>query len=100
MQLENTVEHIYPQSESLAWKGKVTKRKQFHCNRIGNLLLLPRKLNRDVSNKGFQEKSLKYESSDILAAKDITKQYEDWDYKTIEDRTYKLIKWAESYWKM
>ncbi|MCM3359375.1 DUF262 domain-containing protein [Psychrobacillus sp. MER TA 171] len=100
MNIEDTIEHIYPQVESLAWRGKVTKRKQFHCNRIGNLMLLPRKTNSKVSNQGYIAKSVEYKKTDILAAKDLVENYEDWDYKSIEHRTQKLISWANIYWEI
>jgi len=100
MNIEDTIEHIYPQVESLAWRGKVTKRKQFHCNRIGNLILLPRKINSKVSNQGYVAKSIEYKHTDILAAKDIVENYEDWDYTSIEHRTQNLISFANSYWEI
>lgn len=98
MNIEDTIEHIYPQTESDAWRGKVTKRKQFHCNRLGNLVLLPRKLNSQLNNKGYIAKNNEYRKTDILAAKEIVELYNDWDYKMIESRTQHLIDWAKIYW--
>ncbi|MFS0577268.1 DUF262 domain-containing HNH endonuclease family protein [Sporosarcina sp. 179-K 3D1 HS] len=100
MNLEDTIEHIYPQIESDAWRGKVTKRKQFHCNRLGNLILLPRKLNSRVSNQGYFAKANEYKKTDILTAKEVANMNNDWNYKTIESRTQHLIEWAKNYWEI
>jgi hypothetical protein len=92
-----TIEHIYPQNESAAWKGKVTKRKEFHSNKLGNLLILPRKLNSRIKNNGFIDKKLEYVNTEMLSTKEIL-DYDDWDIRTIEERTIELLKWAAVRW--
>lgn len=95
--LNDTIEHIYPLTESNAWKGKVTKRKEFHANRLGNLMILPGNINSKIKNKGFIIKKREYSKTEMLSTKEIL-EYKDWDIKTIEERTNKLLKWAAERW--
>ncbi|WP_158234685.1 DUF262 domain-containing protein [Lentibacillus sediminis] len=93
-----TIEHVYPQNESAAWKGKVIKRKEFHANRLGNLMILPRKLNSKIKNNGFNDKKIEYAHSEMLSTKEIL-NYNDWDIRTIEKRTFNLLEWASVRWE-
>ena len=94
---QDSIEHIYPQTESLAWKGKVTRRKEFHANRLGNLLILPVGLNKKLQNIGFDIKKREYNDVPMLATKEIAK-FDDWNMAMIETRTQSLIQWAEKEW--
>jgi len=93
----DTIEHIYPQGECPAWDGKITKRKEFHANRIGNLLILPGKLNSKCSNRDFAYKKDIYQDCQMLSTKEILKNT-DWNIHTIEERTQKLLEWASKEW--
>jgi len=93
----DTIEHIYPQVESTPWDGKITRRKEYHANRIGNLLILPRKLNSKCGNLGFADKKGIYEDCQMLSTKEIVKNA-DWNIHTIEERTQKLLEWASKEW--
>lgn len=94
---QDSIEHIYPQKESFAWKGKITKRKEFHANRIGNLLVLPIGLNRKLQNSGFDIKKSAYRDTPMYAAKELA-EFKDWNIGTIEERTKKLLEWAQKEW--
>lgn len=94
---QDSIEHIYPQTESLAWKGKVTKRKEFHANRIGNLLILPLGLNKKLQNSGFDIKKEEYNNTPMYSAKEIS-NFDDWNIVTIEERTKQLLIWAAKEW--
>ncbi|WP_438312439.1 HNH endonuclease family protein [Sporosarcina sp. FA9] len=96
--IENTIEHIYPQQDSDEWKGKVLRNKDHYRHVIGNLILLPTKLNSKASNFCFKTKLDIYNSSDINAAKEIGHKYSDWNYNSINDRTESLIIFAQTYW--
>ncbi|MBU3217531.1 DUF262 domain-containing HNH endonuclease family protein [Clostridium estertheticum] len=96
--VQDSIEHIYPQTESLAWRGKVTKRKEYHANRIGNLLILPIGLNKQLQNNGFDIKKSKYSDTLMYSAKDVAK-YNEWNIVTIEERTKKLLEWAQKEWE-
>ncbi|MHB8124185.1 MAG: DUF262 domain-containing protein [Desulfitobacteriaceae bacterium] len=94
---QDSIEHIYPQVESPAWKGKVVKRKEFHANRIGNLLVLPIGLNKKLQNCAFDIKKSEYNETPFYAAKEIA-QFSDWNINTIDKRTQSLLLWAQKEW--
>jgi len=98
--IDNTIEHIYPQQDSDNWKGKVIKNKDYYRHVLGNLILLPSRLNSKASNSDFKTKVEIYNSSDINAAKEIGQLYSDWDYQKINTRTEHLIKFAQSFWSI
>lgn len=95
--VKNSIEHIYPQKESIAWKGKVTKRKEFHANRLGNLVLLPMGTNRKLQNHSFDIKCTEYTKAAFCSVREIC-CHKNWDIHTIEKRTKKLIEWAKKEW--
>lgn len=95
--VQDSIEHIYPQIESIAWKGKVIKRKEFHANRLGNLMILPIGLNRKLQNFGFDIKKDEYINTPIYTAKEVSK-YNDWNMSTIWERTKILLEWAVKEW--
>lgn len=95
--VKDSIEHIYPQNESIEWKGKVLKRKEFHANRLGNLVILPLKLNSKLQNSGFNIKKQEYKQTALYSAREISK-FDDWDIKTIEQRTIELLTWAQKEW--
>jgi len=98
--IENTIEHIYPQQDTDKWKGKVPRNKDHYRHVIGNLILLPTKLNSKASNDDFKTKVDIYNSTDIKAAKEVGQLYSDWDFHSINDRTDHLIKFAQSFWSI
>lgn len=98
--IENTIEHIYPQQDTDKWKGKVSKNKDLYRHMIGNLILLPTRLNLKASNDDFKTKVAIYNSTDINAAKEVGQIYSDWNYQTINERTENLIKFAQSFWSI
>jgi len=98
--IENTIEHVYPQQDSDVWKGKVSKNKDHYRHLLGNLILLPIKLNSKASNSDFKSKLSIYNTSDINAAKEIGQKYSDWNYNSINARTEHLIGFAQSFWSI
>jgi hypothetical protein len=94
--ISESVEHIYPQTESLEWKGKIVK-KEYQLNRIGNLLIMPIRVNIRLQNCSFDIKKQEYADSPMQSVKEIA-LFTKWDDSTIEERTIKLLEWAEKEW--
>lgn len=81
----NSIEHILPKS-----KGS-----QDLVHRIGNLLLLPPRLNSTLGDKEPQEKANTYRQTGLLSAGDIAEticKY-GWDEAQIESREDKITTW-------
>jgi Protein of unknown function DUF262/Protein of unknown function (DUF1524) len=95
-----TIEHIYPQSPSKNWVGKMGRgRNQLenNVNRIGNLILLPPHVNSQAGQKTFIEKKKIYKSN-FLRMHDEVIKCRDWDKVHINNREKVLLDWARETW--
>jgi len=97
-----TVEHILPQcpEDGGAWEGKFDPdKKMIIINSIGNLLLLPQKLNSDVGRKGFQAKKEIYKKSEGLRIVQEVLNCDDWSQHEIKEREEKILNWITEEWQ-
>ena len=85
-----SIEHIYPQSRSDA--------KWIHW--IGNLLILPPKLNSSLQDSMPKQKAKSYSETGLLSAFEVSKEIlkGKWQKEEIRPRGEKLIKWALTEW--
>jgi uncharacterized protein with ParB-like and HNH nuclease domain len=98
----DTIEHIYPQhprSNSIE-NIPVTNEDELyeHVNRLGNLMLLPPKVNSQASNKSFKDKKMIYRNNNNLKLMNEIIQKNDWNLKALEKREEKLLEWAKVTW--
>ncbi|HBM99257.1 MAG TPA: DUF262 domain-containing protein [Ruminococcus sp.] len=90
------IEHIMP-IDSAQWD--VTEEiHETYLWRLGNLMLLSGKYNREASNKPFDEKKDLYKKSIIEPNKQVC-EYTKWELDQIEDRQKKLAEYAIKIWK-
>ena len=98
-----TVEHILPQNyeEDGAWEGKINSNlnKELVINSIGNLLLLPQKINTAVGRKGFKAKKDIYKKSEGLRIVQEILNYDDWSQDEITERENKILHWVGEEWE-
>jgi len=94
-----TLEHILPCSpDEKVWKWDDGKIQQYRY-RLGNMILLEAKKNRDIGNASFAEKKTVYAVSSIPTAKKIAElDIEEWTEETIESRQHKMALAAKSIW--
>lgn len=105
MRAVDSVEHIFPQTQSGApdWAGKMKYKDRpdepidLHVGRIGNLLLLPIRLNQQAKTKPFADKKVIYERHNLRMVKEVCKQ-KDWTLEQIDSREAKIVKWAKKRW--
>ena len=88
----NSIEHILPQSKGsqYSWQNGI------FVHRLGNLLLLPPRLNSELRDKDPQEKADDYRQTGLLIAGDVAEmilQEEGWGEADIESRESQLLKW-------
>ena len=84
----DSIEHILPQSSG----------DENHIHRIGNLVLLPPKLNSQLRDKAPGEKAAKYRDTGILQAQEVIPQLQNWNRAAIERREKALLDWAVQEW--
>ena len=95
-----TIEHIYPQSPSKDWVGKLGRgRNQLekNVNRIGNLILLPPDINSEAGQKPFAEKKKIYKNNFLRMHAEVIK-CRDWNKAQIDKREKVLLDWAREAW--
>ena len=107
-----SIEHIYPQSETAAWKpafkGIRKRKRKAYRNSLGNLLLLSSAINSSLQNDTFAEKKQpkynRYDSklrngyADGSHSEIEVSRCEDWGPDEIRERGIRLIKFMERRW--
>lgn len=94
-----TIEHILPENYSVLWDEIFEKNAGNFIYRLGNYTLLEDKLNRNCSNKNYEEKKVKYRESRYK----LTNTYclkDEWTIYAINDHQKKLADFASSVWKI
>ena len=91
----NSIEHILPQSKGTqyGWGTGI------FVHRLGNLLLLPPRLNSSLRDKDPQEKADAYRRTGLLSAADVAetiKECDGWGKAEIEKREDEIISWIIS----
>jgi hypothetical protein len=86
----DSIEHIWPKS----------KAKDKHKHRLGNLVLLPPKLNSKLQDLSPSDKSDAYRKTGLLIASEVSDiiDADGWNPKTIEGREETLLEWAATEW--
>lgn len=69
-------------------------------NRLGNMCLLEKRLNRDIQNSPFDVKKAAYEQSSYYYAKKIAQENSKWDESCIIRMQAEMAKAAVSIWRM
>jgi hypothetical protein len=104
MRATDSIEHIFPQSASgAAWKGKMrigsgpSQPLDANVGRIGNLILLPIKMNQEAQNDSFADKKPIYEKHNLRMIQEVCKE-NDWTLAQIEEREKRIVSWAKTRW--
>jgi hypothetical protein len=85
----DSIEHIWPQS----------KAPRLQAHRLGNLILLPPKLNSKLQALDPHKKADAYTKSGLLIAQQVASQLSSpWKKASIDQREGTLLKWASKEW--
>ena len=104
--LQNTIEHILPQSieDQPYWKSRFRRTHQRYVHDLGNLTLT--KHNSYYLNKPFRAKKGRvdakghcYAKSPLYVERELT-QWNDWRASAIKERRAKLLEWAMDRWSV
>jgi len=93
----SSIEHIFPRSkgsENPASAG-------IFVHRLGNLMMLPPRVNSTLQDKLPKDKAATYQSSGLKLAREVAELVTatKWNREAIAKREEHLIKWASSEWK-
>ena len=93
----DSIEHILPQS-----KGSQEPTDADFVHRLGNLLLLPPRLNSELSDKEPIEKKARYQQTGLLIAVEVAQIIQDkreWGAAQIEEREQEIREWIKVVWE-
>lgn len=94
-----SIEHILPQDFISNWNIDETQGNKL-VDRLGNMSLLERNLNKDVQNVGYQEKLTVYSKSTYLSSNGLPTDYpNEWNADTIAQRQLKMARVAKTIWR-
>jgi uncharacterized protein with ParB-like and HNH nuclease domain len=91
------LEHVMPQTREPHWRHIPFDDHKAHVKRLGNLVLLDRKLNAAAGNLPFEKKKPIFAKSEINITSGIG-SYSDWGIEEIELRQKELAKLAVKAW--
>ena len=96
-----TVEHVLPENPAGEWaEAFPPDRWEATVDRLGNLTLLERVLNRDVGNAAYPTKRAAYETSAYALAREIADMApEEWTPALLEERQRRLAARAARLWR-
>jgi Protein of unknown function DUF262/Protein of unknown function (DUF1524) len=94
------LEHILPENPSTAWSHIDEHNQDKFVYRIGNMTPLERKTNRNIGNKGYDEKIAAFQESCFSITKAIPEHYDEWNEAKIETRQANLAKLATAIWRV
>jgi hypothetical protein len=100
--VHRTIEHILPQDNSdLSWSSFAGKNDLLHT--LGNLTILPPRLNSQAGNKGFVDKKDVYKRANIYSLNEVIfkdgSERRAWNASAVKARTQSLIEFAKEQWK-
>lgn len=96
---KNSIEHILPQNPNDNWDIDEDKIEIFSI-RLGNLCLLEKNLNNNISNEIYEIKKEVLLKSAFATTKSIPQHYSEWNEKSIESRQKQMANIAKSIWKV
>ena len=88
----NSIEHILPQSKgSQDWQGGI------YVHRLGNLLLLPPRVNSTLRDKDPEAKADAYRGTRLHIAEEVaeTIQSDGWDKPEVTNREAEILEWIK-----
>jgi len=95
------VEHIFPQSPSSHWRssfGVKRDEEESYVARLGNLTLLDERLNKQASNKLYEDKRTAYYSKSDFRITNQLPKGASWTVESVKLRQTELFEIAKKIW--
>ena len=94
------IEHIMPQKHTTGWKEVISEENhKKYVHTIGNLIPLTKEMNINVSTSRYEIKKTEFESNSVFAsARNVAKEYKQWNHESILDRSLAIADWTIKRW--
>ncbi len=92
-----SIEHIQPRSKG----SEDRSTKGIYVHRLGNLTMLPPKVNFSLQDKTPKDKAETYANCGLLITTDVSRflKKAKWDRSAVEKRERRILKWASAEWQ-
>jgi len=94
-----SLEHVCPYNPHEIWINAFGEGYEEVKDRLGNMILLPKRINRDIDTKPFTQKKAVYAASGFKLAKKAA-SYEEWNKQSVDDFQHWMAKQATQTWKI
>ena len=93
----SSIEHIRPQDW---WKSRKRESDVDRMHGLGNLMILPPRLNAKLKARNPKDKTEEYIKTGLLVAREVAEQIssEGWTFEAMKNRKTKIAEWAEKEW--
>ena len=95
-----TIEHVMPESNDARWEHIPDEVFERCIYRLGNLVILENKLNKESGTKSYKDKKLIYSKSSLLTTQSIPQHYDEWGEDEINSRQRQIAHQAKQIWKI
>jgi hypothetical protein len=94
-----SLEHVCPYNPNEIWINAFGEGYEEVKDRLGNMILLPKRINRDIDTKPFTQKKSVYAASGFKLAKKAA-SYKKWNKQSVDDFQDWMAKQATQTWKI
>ena len=91
----DSIEHIRARSW---WESAGLEPNPDEVHRLGNLLILPPRLNSKLGAKAPHDKADDYRNTGLLVAQQVAERLNDWSFEVTKERETILLEWALQEW--
>jgi hypothetical protein len=96
---EVSLEHICPYNPNEAWITGFGEGYKEVKDRLGNMLLLPKQINKEIDTKPFMEKKEIYAASGLKLAEKVA-NYDEWNKQSVDEFQHWMAEQATEIWKI
>lgn len=95
-----SIEHILPENPEDGWDQFSDNDHEQFVYRLGNMILLNEKANRELKNKPFDIKRQAFEKSEFMIAKKVAAENKEWQTSRISQLQSWMANQAKTIWKI
>ncbi len=95
-----TLEHILPQKPNEGWENFTDMDLETCVDRIGNMALLEKEINKDAGSLPYSKKRSRLIKSAVPLTRQMAEKYEEWTPEKIAARQRELARIATTVWRI